>query len=347
MADLAGVLFGHDVSHHQEGVDVGQLAGVFIIARTAQAAGGQYGTTIDRMYATHKANARRAGKLFGAYFYLGSSLSAASNAALHESIEPDRSIPVMLDWETGSGNVAFLRSCAAAFESLGYNVFLTYAPQWYLNGAGGGGSLAGLPPLCSSKYPDMNPDDIISEYIDESESAWNGYGGNTVLVLQFTSSGRDAAYPTVNLDTLAYKGTMAQLAALFGVAGGGSSSGGDSDDLEDEDVSSDEIIGTGTGDDQEFQQLLVPVNGHQYLRIAIGWGDTAILGGISLVDDTPGPTGSHVVTVQQGGIASPDRPGPWNLYGAGGANFGNYSHVAILAKAPAGSKVRAWVNDRP
>jgi hypothetical protein len=209
------VILGHDVSHHQAGVDVSRLAGRFIIARTAQAKGGQYSTTRDGMYATHKANARRGGKIFGSYFYLGNGLSAADNAALHASIEPDRGITVMLDWEAGSGNVAFLRACRDEFVRLGYTINLTYAPQWYLNGAGGGGSLAGLPPLCSSKYASTVPGTIAAKLAQVSASYWAGYGGNSVAVLQFSSVGRDAAYPGTNLDCLAFGGTDAQLAALF------------------------------------------------------------------------------------------------------------------------------------
>lgn len=212
------MIIGHDVSHHQEGVDVSRLAGRFIIARTAQAKGGQYATTIDRMYATHKANALKGKKIFGSYFYLGNGISAASNVALHASIEPDRKIPVMVDWENGSGNVAFLRSCVEELQRLGYTVNLTYAPQWYLNGAGGGGSLAGLPPLCSSKYASTIPGPISDKLAQAPASYWNGYGGNNVSVLQFSSVGRDAAYPGNNLDCLAYPGSEAQLAKLFGVA---------------------------------------------------------------------------------------------------------------------------------
>jgi hypothetical protein len=220
------MIIGHDVSHHQTGVDVSRLAGRFIIARTAQAKGGQYATTVDRMYATHKANARKGGKIFGTYLYLGSGISAASNAALHASIEPDRSIPVMVDWENGSGNVAFLRACVDELRRLGYTVNLTYAPQWYLNGAGGGGSLAGLPPLCSSKYASTTPGPIAAKYAQAPASYWNGYGGNSVSVLQFSSVGRDAAYPGNDLDCLAFQGSEAQLAALFSVGGGGSVGGG-------------------------------------------------------------------------------------------------------------------------
>ncbi|WP_432845964.1 DUF1906 domain-containing protein [Amycolatopsis sp. CA-161197] len=115
---------------------------------------------------------------------------------------------------------------------------------------------------------------------------------------------------------------------------------------EDDDVSSDVIIGTGTGADQPWQDLVVPVNGHQYLRIASTYQQDVIVEGISMVDDTPGGKGTHGVTVQTGGEVDADRPGPWNLAGADKA-FANYSHVVARVKAPAGAKVKAWINDRP
>lgn len=338
------MIFGHDVSHHQPGVDVGRLAGRFIIARTAQAAGGQYGTTRDTMYATHKANARRAGKLFGAYFYLGSALSATANAALHASIEPDRSIPVMLDWEAGSGNVAFLRACHDAFAALGYHVFLTYAPGWYLSGAGGGGSLAGLPPLASSRYPDNTPGTIAAKFAQVPASYWNGYGGNTVAVLQFSSVGRDAAYPTTNLDCLAFNGTEDQLSALFGAA---TESAPPADDQEEDEMSG--VTGAPTLEADSTKTgywgyVQVPVNGKRYFRLATSYGALCTIDGITMIDDTPGPEGSNGVTVQAGGTFGPDRPGPLDLSKAH-PSYANFSHVVV--RYHCAGPIQVWINDRP
>ncbi|MFI6302185.1 hypothetical protein ACIBCH_09960 [Amycolatopsis thailandensis] len=218
--DTTGVLRGVDVSHHQEGLDVSRLPVDYVIARTAQAAGGKYGTTKDRAYSKHKANALRGGKLFSSYLYLGSSLSAVANAALHASIEPDRKIPVMVDWEDGSGDGAFLNACITELRKSGYQVWSTYAPKWYWQKMGSP-NLTGLPPLVSSRYPDNNPGGYAAQYGKCPESYWNGYGGNTVAVLQFSSSGRLDPYPGTNLDLLAYRGTRAQLAALLSQNAGG------------------------------------------------------------------------------------------------------------------------------
>lgn len=224
MANAQGVIFGHDVSHHQPGIDVGRLAGQFIVARTGQAPGPyrdskgnlkRYGRTVDTMYKAHKSNAARGGKLFSSYFYLGSDYTPDQNAAMHAELEPDRGVPVMLDWEKGSGNVAFFRSCVDAFRRAGYGrVWGSYAPKWYLDEVGGG-SLAGLPKLVASKYATMTPGSVSSRFALSSESGWNGYGGNEVLLYQFSSVGRDPAYPGTDLDCLAFRGTIDQLRAIF------------------------------------------------------------------------------------------------------------------------------------
>ncbi|HEY3482523.1 MAG TPA: hypothetical protein VGL02_26835, partial [Streptomyces sp.] len=182
--DPTGVLRGVDVSHHQLDIDVGRLPVDFVIARTAQAAGGRYATTRDRAYAQHKTNAARGGKLFSSYCYLGSGLSATENAALHASVEPDRNVPVMLDWEEGSGNGGFLRACETEFARVGFFVWGKYAPRWYWQ-AQGSPDLSGGAPLVSSRYADNAPGDWDSEYRSTPSSYWLPYAGNIVRMLQF------------------------------------------------------------------------------------------------------------------------------------------------------------------
>jgi len=117
------------------------------------------------------------------------------------------------------------------------------------------------------------------------------------------------------------------------------------DQEETEDMSSDVIVGTGVAADQPWQDLVVPVNGHRYLRIASTYGNNVVVQGITMIDDTPGTTGSNGRTVQAGGGVDADRPGPWDLNGAD-TSFANFSHVVARVKAPAGAKVKAWTNDR-
>lgn len=205
------MLRGGDYSHHQEDLDVSRVPEDFIVARTAQVKGGKYGTTIDRAYAQHKANARKGGKLFSSYVYLGSGLSAEGNVAVHAGVEPDRAVPLMLDWEDGSGNAAFLHTCYGAFTNAGYHVWGLYAPRWYWQ-AQGSQSLASPAPLVSSRYADNAPGDWESEYRSTPESYWLGYGDNTVRMLQFSSVVRNQPYPTRDTDGLAFKGSRDALA---------------------------------------------------------------------------------------------------------------------------------------
>jgi hypothetical protein len=214
MANIAGILRGGDFSHHQETLNLGLLPLDFAICRTAQAKGGKYGTTIDRAYAKHKANVLGAGKLHSAYFYIGNGLSAEGNVAVHQSVEPDRRVPLMLDWEDGSGNGAFLETVYGAFRNAGYFVWGLYAPRWYWQ-AQGSPDLSWGPPLVSSRYVDMNPGSFEAEYAATPESYWAGYGNNSVRMLQFTSAGRLQPYPGNNLDLDAFKGTRADLAAWW------------------------------------------------------------------------------------------------------------------------------------
>lgn len=213
MADLTGVTRGHDLSHHND-VDAGRLQGDFVIARTAQARGGPYGDTLDRMYKRHRDAARRAGKLFSSYFYVGSGRSAEGNVALHESVEPDRNVPIMLDWEKGSGSADFLESVYGAFGNAGFHVWGLYTPGWYWRDAGRP-DLSWGPPLIQSRYVDTAPGTYESEYRGTPETYWASFANNIVRMLQFSSTVRDPAYPGINLDGDAFKGTRAQLAAWW------------------------------------------------------------------------------------------------------------------------------------
>lgn len=106
-----------------------------------------------------------------------------------------------------------MREMVAALRAAGWRVPLLYLPRWYWQQIGSP-SLAGLPPLWSSRYPDMVQGSIADEWADVPDSYWAGYGGLSVEVLQFTSSARIAGHAPI--DANAYRGTAAQLAALLG-----------------------------------------------------------------------------------------------------------------------------------
>lgn len=300
MADATGITFGVDVSHHQPTLDAGELQGIdLVIARTAQVKGGKYGTTIDEMYATHKRNALAGGKLFSSYLYLGDGVSPADNANIHESVEPDRSVPVMLDWEDGSGDASVLFGVYAELTAMGYHVWATYAPQWYWK-LQGQPNLTGLPPLASSRYPDTAPGPLASEYSGTPDSYWNGYGGLSVVLLQFSANGRVAPYSGV-LDLDAFKGSRAELAALL-------TPGSRTGSTFREDLA---MIVQPANDD--YVSVPVPV-GADAIFIASAYGRTVTVLELWAIGDTPtgGPFDpSKAVRTSLGAwTINSDRPGP-------------------------------------
>ena len=213
-------ILGIDISHHQGSFDVERAAreGIdFFIFKATEGSG-----FTDSRFAENVAKARKTGKPFAAYHYQRSGVSAAAQVAHISRVVP-RDIPVIPDVEAGSGNVSLTRDIVARLRAAGYSVPLLYLPRWYWQQIGSP-SLAGLPPLWSSRYPDNVVGDIRDEYADVPPHFWDGYGGLRVAVLQFTSSARVAGRAPI--DGNAYRGSFAELRALLtGAAdntGGGS-----------------------------------------------------------------------------------------------------------------------------
>lgn len=207
-------IFGIDISHHQPDIDLQRVKNEgfqFVIARVGQGAGGQYSTTRDRAWVRHRDETRRVGLRLCAYWYIGNIISPSDNASLCESWIGDKSIPVALDFEAGSGNVAFYRQTLDAFKARGFRVPMSYIPKWYWQQVGSS-PLDGLPPLWYSKY--VNGTGYASSlYPGDNSSWWTGYGGLPVVMSQFTSSAKVANYTLV--DANAFKGTLQELDALL------------------------------------------------------------------------------------------------------------------------------------
>lgn len=204
-------VFGLDISHHQDlGLDLARckrdgISFVFIKATEGN-------TFVDGEFAANLAEARTAGLLVAAYHYVRASAGAALQVAWIQRHIP-KTVPVILDVEANSGGIALTRDLVARLKGAGYRVPLLYLPRWYWQQIGSP-SLAGLPPLWSSRYPDNVIGGIADEWADVPAHYWNGYGGLDVAVLQFTSSARVAGHAP--LDANAYRGTTQQLAALLG-----------------------------------------------------------------------------------------------------------------------------------
>ncbi|WP_433470514.1 glycoside hydrolase family 25 protein [Saccharomonospora azurea] len=210
-------IFGIDISHHQGSFDIERAAreGIdFFIFKATEGNG-----FTDSRFAENVAKARKTGKPYAAYHYQRSGISAASQVAHVRKVVPT-TVPVIPDVEANSGNVSLTRDIVKRLRAAGYSVPLLYMPRWYWQQIGSP-SLSGLPPLWSSRYPDNVVGDIKDEYADVPAHYWNGYGGLRVAVLQFTSSARVAGRSPI--DGNAYRGTLAQLRALFNGTGGGPS----------------------------------------------------------------------------------------------------------------------------
>jgi lysozyme len=205
------VTFGLDISHHQDlGLDLAAARrdGIeFVFIKATE--GGNF---VDPEFSANVAEARAAGQLVAAYHYVRADATAADQCRNIDRTVP-RDVPVILDVERGSGSVALARAILEWLQRAGRRSPLLYLPRWYWQELGRP-SLAGLPPLWSSRYPDNVVGSLADEWADVPASYWEGYGGLSVAVLQFTSSSRVAGHQP--LDANAYRGTRETLAALLG-----------------------------------------------------------------------------------------------------------------------------------
>ncbi|MGW4525199.1 glycoside hydrolase family 25 protein [Amycolatopsis sp. NPDC004378] len=205
------ITFAIDISHHQDkalSLAAARADGCELAILKA----GEGNNFVDPDFASNLAEARAAGQLVAAYWYQRSSATAAQHVAKIRQVVP-LDVPVIPDVEANSGGVALTRDLVTQLRAAGYRVPLLYLPRWYWQQLGSP-SLAGLPPLWSSRYPDNVVGLLADEWTRVPASYWSGYGGLDVALLQFTSSARIAGYAP--LDASAFRGTRDQLAALLG-----------------------------------------------------------------------------------------------------------------------------------
>jgi hypothetical protein len=205
------VTFGLDISHHQDiGLDLAQCRreGIeFVFMKATEGS-----SFVDSEFAANLAEARAAGLLVAAYHYVRGNSSAAAQVDNVARVVP-RDVPVIPDVEANSGGIGLVREVVDRLRGAGYSVPLSYIPRWYWQQIGSP-SLAGLPPLWSSRYPDTIVGSLADEWADVPAHYWDGYGGLPVAVLQFTSSVRIAGHQP--LDANAFRGSRGELAALLG-----------------------------------------------------------------------------------------------------------------------------------
>lgn len=166
-------------------------------AIVAKATEGTY--YIDADYGYYKTTAQQMGIPFSGYHFLKADIDPAAQALYYYNFAGNT--PCMLDVETENASKPTVDQVLAFINALrghGGRVWGVYFPQWYWGQVGGDlGRLetAGAV-IVSSNY---------TSYSD-SGPGWNSYGGATPTAWQYTST---------PIDMNAFKGTQAQLAAIF------------------------------------------------------------------------------------------------------------------------------------
>lgn len=210
-------LFGFDISHHQPHFDISRAKSEgfdFGIARIGQGAGrrlngGNYGNTRDRAWLKHRYGLEKCFDIWCGYWYIGDLITPKENALLCKMWMGDPTVPVILDHEDGSGSINHFKATYEAFREAGIKVPFSYIPKWYWsNPRIGSPSLKGLPPLWSSRY--VTGRGVASKlYPGDSSTYWEGYGGNEVKLLQYSSSAHISNYSSV--DANAFRGSKKEL----------------------------------------------------------------------------------------------------------------------------------------
>lgn len=205
-------IFGVDISNWNAGLDLAEVKREgfsFVIAKISEG-----NTFQDSTWPGFRDTARANGLTLAGYHYVrtDSPESQAQNCAAHIG---DTTIPVMLDFESGSGDITNFWAVKHAMEEHGLHVALSYLPYWYWEQIGRP-DLTQVPGLVMSDYvsgsgyaSSLYPGDGPSNY-------WAGYGGNnSPAILQFTDAAQVAGR---SIDANAYRGTVNELAALLNTA---------------------------------------------------------------------------------------------------------------------------------
>lgn len=190
-----------DVSNYQAGLS---LAGAVAVEAKASEGTGYR----DPTYASFKLQAAVAGIPFCAYHFLRRGDPAGQAAYALGIVGPNT--PLMLDVETAvdgtDATMADMYGFIDAYRAAGGLVTLAYLPHWYWQDHWGSPSLAGLTQrnvaLISSNY---------TTYSDDGPG-WAPYGGVTPAIWQYTFQ---QPFNGQFVDFNAYKGSVAELAALF------------------------------------------------------------------------------------------------------------------------------------
>jgi hypothetical protein len=200
-------LYGIDIASYQAGLDLAEVKSEgfdFVIAKVTQ--GSSY---VDPQWPTFRDGARANGLILVGYHYVTVDAPAAQARNLVDHLG-DVGIPVMLDFEAGSGYLDNFWAVADAITAAGGHVALSYIPRWYWRRIGSR-DLTGVPALVASGYvPGTGYASTL--YPGDHSKLWAGYGGIEPVILQFTDAATVAGH---NVDADAYRGTADQLQRLI------------------------------------------------------------------------------------------------------------------------------------
>lgn len=189
-------IFFPDISSYEDGLTIAPGT----VAVIAKATEGTYYR--DANYAGFKAQAAAVGAVLSAYHFLKAGNGAGQAEYCHAMVG---STPVMLDVEPEGASNPTVADCAAfiaRMRQLGGRVWGVYYPRWYWSQTGGDLASLGVA-LIASGYP--------GGYSD-TDPNWNAYGGKAPDIWQYTDK---QSYGGMSVDFNAYRGTVAQLAALI------------------------------------------------------------------------------------------------------------------------------------
>jgi hypothetical protein len=200
---------GIDISNYQASMDVERVVREnnidFVIVQSND------GTLRNANFRSQINAARRGGAMVAAYLYQRPNWIDTVNT--FKSIVTN-DIPVIVDVEDGSGGVDVTWNIHRELWNSGYHTPALYLPKWYWDRIGQP-SLAGLPGIWKSWYPNTIPDTYDNHLAKVPNSVWNGHGGSPIVILQFSGTGRLSGYGA-NVDLNYYPGDREDFANLLG-----------------------------------------------------------------------------------------------------------------------------------
>jgi hypothetical protein len=211
--DIAGRSGANDFQHGLDMATVKKDGFTFVTARAVAFPHGSIAEDGD--YAIFRGGCKANGLLFAAYLLPHTNYTPAAQAQKLADVIGDKTIPVMIDWESdGTWSVpsySFACEVRDACEARGLHVATLYGPHWYWSSMGSP-TLTNRPwRLVSSTYGNNSVGSASTRYASQggaSGAGWDPYGGLKPSIWQFGSQIRCAGQL---VDGDAYEGTLASL----------------------------------------------------------------------------------------------------------------------------------------